>query len=336
MLQESFVMAVSSGDSKSIYPENRHNDFTVRLANPKALVGDWEVALAEISFPYEWYTMENVIGVHIISSMIEIDGDINGLGDMLCAKPRPPPETGWFYEVDLLYGAPTNYFQYRYVELPAGEYTSPQDLGNMLAKIVQLALAQTYNLSETDRLFNYVYDSDTNTGKYEIVHDQLNVCLVLEHSKLATTLGLTHRRVFPVVVTNNVKSSRNEIVSFTLPNYRPVYFLTGESGFSTQRETVHVYDVDVDSIYIYSDIIEPQYVGDVLAPLLGIAPLRVERGSRQVFTFKQPVYLPLSRNQFHTVHVKLRSSQAKPIPFPQQSSNVHVLLHFRRCSRFNI
>jgi hypothetical protein len=256
------------------------------------------------------------------------DGDVTLLSDLLCAKPHPPPETGWSYEVATVQAA-RGFFKYHYVNVPSGKYSSQQELGNALADAVTPPLATDHNIS-VPKLFDYHYDAETKTGQYSILHDKLSVFLVLEQSVLAVALGLTYRQVLPQIVTGSDTDGKRDIVSFDLPEYRTVYFLTGNAGTSILRKPIYMHDASIDSIYVYSDIVEPQLVGDAVAPLLGIVPIKAIRGSRQFFTFKVPMYLPISTQNFSSIHVSLRTTRGKPIPFPENSPNVVCVLHFRR------
>jgi hypothetical protein len=360
------------------YPENEPNDYTVRLASPISLVGRWEVALLEMSFPYEWHNVESVVGVHIISTMSPIEGDLSLLGDLIVAKQRKAPEIGWSYEIDKTSGGSDIDFEYDYVEVPSGDYSTPQELGNALASVVSDSLSIKYRTFQQEKLFQYHYDMKTRAGQYSIAHDRLSVFLVLEYSKLAIALGLTYRQVTSRIITPDQvnppsdqfvllpeltdyfhpdlaalvpqkakedhrkafaelieyyrnRSTKSSIVTLVTPEYRQVYFLTGNAGESMLRRTMYVHDGGIDSIYAYSDIVEPQLVGDTIAPLLGIVPLKTRnRGSRQFFTFTSPIYLPICKQQFSTIHIRLRTARGKPIPFPEGGTNVVCILHLRR------
>ena len=94
MIKDSLLIALPSDSSLQHYPENEPNDYTVRLASPISLMGRWEAALLEMSFPYEWLNVENAIGVQIISTMAPIQGDLCLLGNLLVTKERKLPEIG--------------------------------------------------------------------------------------------------------------------------------------------------------------------------------------------------------------------------------------------------
>ena len=52
---------------------------------------------------------------------------------------------------------------------------------------------------------------------------------------------------------------------------------------------------------VYCDIIQPQYVGDALVPLLRIVPLEGKGGERISKSFIRPQYVPVSRKQFESI-----------------------------------
>lgn len=84
-------------------------------------------------------------------------------------------------------------------------------------------------------------------------------------------------------------------------------------------------------IFIYCDIIEPQIVGDTVAPLLRMvgSTQQTEQGfgdtnSRGFVTLH---YVPVIKHEFNTIEIDLRSSMGLPIPF--ESGISAVILHFR-------
>ncbi len=384
MIRDSVLLTLPSDSCLQHYPKNEQNDYTVRLASPISLLGRWEVAMLEMSLPYEWNNVEGVIGVHVISTMAPIQGDLSLLGDLLVARQRKPPEIGQYYEIDKTRGGSDIDFDYNYVHVPGGNYSTPQELGDSLANVVSAQLATEYQIYQSEKLFQYHYDMKTRTGQYSIAHDRLSVFLVLEleYGKLATALRLTYRQVMSKIIisddgqycaflpeltdyfrqdvarlipqyakdnykkmveaitVNRVQDSRNisnvdSVTSYVPPEVHPVYFLTGNAGESMLRSKSYVKDGGIDSIYVYSDIVEPQLVGDTMAPLLGIVPLKTTKcSSHQFFTFTSPIYLPICKQQFSTIQIRLRTARGKPIPFPENSTNVVCTLHLRRYNPF--
>lgn len=82
------------------------------------------------------------------------------------------------------------------------------------------------------------------------------------------------------------------------------------------------------SIYIYTDIVEHQHVGDIMAPLLRIIPLDREAAPTVYKVFDVPYYLPVSRNRIDTIEIDLRSDFGEQILF--ELGKVVAKLHFKR------
>lgn len=88
-----------------------------------------------------------------------------------------------------------------------------------------------------------------------------------------------------------------------------------------------------DYVYIYTDIIQPQLVGDVSVPLLRIIQLNKEKyvmGSQTRVEFQNPHYVPLEKYDFSTIEIYLYDDKGKLITFAHGTSCVK--LHFRKLS----
>ena len=81
-------------------------------------------------------------------------------------------------------------------------------------------------------------------------------------------------------------------------------------------------------LYIYCDIIQTQFVGDALVPLLRIVPVEGQDGQRVSKSFVRPQYVPVCRKQFETVEVNIKRDTGEPVPFG--FGRVLLTLHFRQ------
>ena len=79
--------------------------------------------------------------------------------------------------------------------------------------------------------------------------------------------------------------------------------------------------------YVYTDIVSPQIVGDVQAPLLRIVKVEGKDGEIISHHFDRPQYLPLIRQSFQTISVELRLNSGNFVPF--ERGKVIIVLHFR-------
>src|SRR3989442_1407967 len=54
-----FYLTLPSNSSEKYYPDNTLAHFTTKLHNDVTLTGEWEVALAEIMYPRNWYNVND-------------------------------------------------------------------------------------------------------------------------------------------------------------------------------------------------------------------------------------------------------------------------------------
>lgn len=52
-----FYMTLLSNSSMDYHPQNKTSSFTVQIPRYLTLEGDWTVGLAEIQYPYTFYTV---------------------------------------------------------------------------------------------------------------------------------------------------------------------------------------------------------------------------------------------------------------------------------------
>ena len=83
------------------------------------------------------------------------------------------------------------------------------------------------------------------------------------------------------------------------------------------------------SLYVYSNIVEPQIVGDVQAKLLRIVGVKEKsRMVNHVESFHHVQYLPVSDNGTETIEMLIKRDDGRPVLF--QTGKVIVTLHFKK------
>lgn len=83
-------------------------------------------------------------------------------------------------------------------------------------------------------------------------------------------------------------------------------------------------------LYIYCDLVQPQIVGNVLAPLLEVVNVEGEYMKITSRQYISPHYIPILRKSFNTINFEIKSDLNKPIDF--EFGKTIVKLHFRRCT----
>ena len=88
---------------------------------------------------------------------------------------------------------------------------------------------------------------------------------------------------------------------------------------------------NTNAIFVYSNLIQSQIVGNTLTPLLDV--VAVQGGPRDLVCsrFDKPHYKPVLRKHFSDIHISLRDDQGKPIRF--EKGKVIVTLHLRRAKK---
>lgn len=81
------------------------------------------------------------------------------------------------------------------------------------------------------------------------------------------------------------------------------------------------------TLYIYSDIVTHQIVGDYYVPLLRCVPIRGESSENVTITYDKPHYVSVNRDHADTISVEIKTDQNKNVSF--RFGKVIVKLHFR-------
>ena len=83
----------------------------------------------------------------------------------------------------------------------------------------------------------------------------------------------------------------------------------------------------INSLYVYTDIIQYQYVGDALAPLLRNVEVPYKSQSTQCLNYDSPHYVSVNKSYIDTINIKILDEQGNNIRFKRGKSIVK--LHFR-------
>ena len=84
----------------------------------------------------------------------------------------------------------------------------------------------------------------------------------------------------------------------------------------------------INNLYIYSDIIKYQYIGDTLSPLLRTINIKFNHIlSTESVTYDSPHYIPINKSSIDTINIKIKDEFGNSIRFERGKSIVK--LHFR-------
>ena len=85
-----------------------------------------------------------------------------------------------------------------------------------------------------------------------------------------------------------------------------------------------------ESLYVYSNMVEPRVVGDKTVPLLRIVPITGQHGDMVTTRFDHVQYIPVMSREFGTIETEIRDDTGRLVPF--ERGKVTVTPHFRRRS----
>ena len=85
---------------------------------------------------------------------------------------------------------------------------------------------------------------------------------------------------------------------------------------------------NIHSIFVYSDVIDYQIVGNSKALLMGVFPTTDKHGHQQSWQFNPLQYVPVSRKYIDSIRIQLCNPRGELVPFASGDSLCR--LHFRR------
>lgn len=92
------------------------------------------------------------------------------------------------------------------------------------------------------------------------------------------------------------------------------------------------------ALYIYTDLIAYQTVGDIEAPLLAFIPFDIKLTKTKELNIDRPIkyhryslldYKDLMAGAFHTIRIEIRDDTGQLVPFSSSSGRTIIKLHFR-------
>jgi len=281
-------LTLPSNSSMSTFSHNTLQNYVTRLAEPLNLNENYEAALAQITFPNSFSREQ-----------IQISRDGSDEAYLFTLKIK---KSGNLEPIEKNY-------KLKCTEV-GKKYYSMQHLTSCINREIteyrrSLPNSDPLGLGKggaSDKPF-IKYDETYKT--YSVVNDvgsQYYVRLALHHG-LASKYGF-RRDQFPL---------------------KP---LRTETEVTTSNPVREISSNSVQSVYVYTDMIMPQLVGDVRAPLLRICNPEGLAGDVTNKEFTRLQYYPLLKNSFQYVEIDLRDDEGAPIPFASYGRVVCVI-HIR-------
>ena len=306
--ETSFQITLPSNASSKLFPENRANSYRTKLYKTLDLGGggesDWEVALVDIAFPHNWANILESTEIEMVLERIA-----NG----------PPGSDGGAGGIEVTATSPMGMFT-----IPKGHYSSVQQLGAIMNSLYQKGLLSSSTPSRAGKqefFLEFTHDIFTGRARLQYYGNARPPGIQIKFKTkstylLSTILGFP----FDPLATGKQQINAITTVSSQPPSY--TYTLPLES---TKRCALEI----ISSIFVYSNLVRYQMVGDTEAPLLGIVPITTSAGARlgleanqQYYSFNPPYYIPVLKNQFDTIEIQLNTDWGAPFPFASDDAAV--------------
>ena len=325
MEDANFTVTLPSNSNMSSHPTNRGNNYTVKLSSPLNFSGQtlnedasWEVALTTMQYTNRFYDLRENCWLYIVlesysSTVINVNVDRpKGVTELpakftdanlteMSAVEKRILKTFLAATHKPIGGSNRTVTSYLYgkVLAPAGDYKNP------LLLVQNLINGSNMLFGTTRYLSNMGLAVDGMTGRLTLRIDNIQCGLYL----FTESVPLVHALGLPPKAIDKLDP--------------PVYALGIEGSKTPRFDAVH-------SLYVYSDIVKEQRVGDSMAPLLEIIPVRGVPGNRVHFSVNPLTYLPVNRDYIDSINIVIMDEYGNPVVFPDDVENVVCRLRFRR------
>jgi hypothetical protein len=302
-----FYVTLLSDSSGKFFPDNTIAHFRTKLAQRISAGDDWKVGLAEIYFP----KLNMPVDPEPVTEADPVEEEES-------SKTPPPP-------------SPSN--------CPVVRVRACEDVViNLKAKTYSLKelLTEIYEAVPSDKRWMYIkglhdwfqrklsneYNSIPHVNPspinctYTFVDIGGNLPLPLPFAEYSLEELLTTIRVD---IGNTFRRGEFDMqfmkvfIQLTVP--------------STVTEVVAP-DEPTSQVFVYLDVISPQFLGDTMAKCLRV--VMGDKGNHQIFI--HPYYMSLEKNDFDTMEVKLMNKMGNLYPFKDSINPSSVVLHFIRNS----
>ena len=165
-------------------------------------------------------------------------------------------------------------------------------------------------------------------GYYHSVSDILEaIALEGEENKVSFRYSPASKRV-RITLKNGARVCLKDGLAQML-GFEPTNIQSDDHG-EIVVESPYIADPSADYrvLMVYTNIVESQIVGDVLAPLLRIVNISGQHGETICAQYERPHYLPINCKFIDSIEIAIRKHSGELVPFERGRS--YVKLHFRQ------
>ena len=323
MVLNNLQYTAPSNSSAAYFPNNKPNNFQVKVPHPINLPGEWEVSLVDIQYHSSWLTLDQP--QHFILWMFPEEMKIFNLINYEASKSddyyllgtqsaAPAQEVKWSRSTYRPFNSGNHLATI--IALPAGNYDSISDCVSALNQEILMfwsLRAWPAKISKhKDIDLSFHYNSNTNQ-------------LIGSHIGFK---GIEFVSIEPSILSNlgfhYIKTHQHKAVN-VFDQDRLYYVFEGTKAGTPKLQT----QTNNNFMYIHSNIIQHQNIGHQKAQLLAIVPVRAEHGGQKYWKCDPPFYLPLKTSELDSFDINIENEKGEPFSFTSVT-NVIIRLHFRR------
>ena len=277
---EGFYVTLPSNASKDVFPNNTISSFTVDLAKPIELDGQWMVGLCEIIYPRTWYIVPQEDAFIQIDDQLHTSASYTSIGSYsnnnstLYTVPQDDPHT----HMNKLKDDP---YTFQVIGKGGYFYDRPRDLADQLGPVLR-KYDSTASVSFNNVTKHFEFKG---SGQYKI----------RTHAPLSYVMGMKNEEWW------------------TLSNRMAPYPVDLNAG--------------IYNLFVYSDLIHFQQVGDSYAPLLRVVDVKGSFGDVVNIRYHTVHYLPVSKGYIKSIQVEIKSDRNRCIDFVY--GKTMLKLHFK-------
>ena len=328
MEDTNFTVTLPSNSNMGSHPKNRGNNYVVKLNSPLNFSGqtlnedvEWEVALTTMQYTNRFYDLRENSTLYIVIENYYNEAINGNFGQPKGVTELPAKFTDTnLARVPDMEKCILNTFQlpsyrpkgstrpvisylYARVSAAAGDYKNPL----LVAQNLINSSNEMFGASRYDMYMRFNVDGVTGQLAFRIDNIMCALYLFTESASLVHALGLPPK---------------------TIDHLTPVVYSLDNKGSKTPRfDAIH-------SLYVYSDIVKEQHVGDSMSPLLEIVPVKGVPGNRIHYCVNPITYLPVCRDYIDSINIVIMDEYGNPIVFPDDVENVVCRLRFRRVRQY--
>ena len=297
-MDDEIQLTLPSNSSIGFFPENKPGLYHTKLSSSLNLEGDWEAALMEIQYPHNWHNIiEDIYFGFMIQPHPNTSSDkLNDLLELYTAT-----------SVANLQGDARPGFPKKDLELM--QNSALMKTGEAVATILRIPAGYYHTVEEfVERINIAIRDS------FRKVHDETYDLLK------GMKLEFVYDRFTKLV---HYRKAGLKSIQFYCKNYQFLNALQLESidpdsyfyrpPLTTFRKKAFI--DRTSTLFIYSDIIKYQFVGDTQAALIGVCPVTGQDGEQRHYVFNPPFFIPLNTQSISSLEIKIADEYGDIVQF---------------------